>query len=69
MKNSGLSVVATIMLAVVVMVSSSAVAGGGQQYPNGAEDIVALLDRSDPTDVEAHRGVVLERMTAGRCFR
>ena len=31
-----------------------------------ADHLVALLDRADPADVETHRGVEFQRMTAGR---
>src|SRR5690606_19880554 len=33
-----------------------------------ADDLVALLDRADPADVEAHRRVELERIAAGGGF-
>src|SRR5690606_8271999 len=34
-----------------------------------ADDLVAALDGADATDVEAHRGVELERVAAGRGLR
>src|SRR5690606_30394150 len=34
-----------------------------------ADDLVALLDRADAADVQAHRGVELERIAAGGGFR
>src|SRR5690606_8365258 len=33
------------------------------------DDLVALLDRADAADVQAHRGVELERVAAGGGFR
>src|SRR5690606_29717994 len=34
-----------------------------------ADDLVALLDRTDAADVQAHRGVELQRIAAGGGFR
>src|SRR5690606_25000722 len=34
-----------------------------------ADDLVALLDRADTADVQAHRGIELERVAAGSGFR
>src|SRR3546814_10593666 len=34
-----------------------------------ADDLVALLDRADATDVQAHRGIELQRVAAAGGFR